>query len=611
MAIYRSDQAQFTFAAESAPGGAPEIASSSAFVSLSSPALTVAANPGDRYITVNAALFAGIDPDVTNKQFLAIGTDSKTYNSSTNPLPSDVEIRRAVLKVGTAQVYLDVPLAFPHQATAVVQVVNETANDANATIANSEAGSMTAGGNANDKLITWVPGVYDTVETPDVAEAFEPRYMLGQNTYRNAYQMFKGQQTYAGSVGGMVLLNGHPLRFPIGNVLSIPASGATSNFANLTNASGTKGSTRLKLTTSGSVAMNSGDIIAIGYDATAGRTNNTEIRQVVLGGGGSLSNNAIVKLNYPLFNTHTNATIKKVTHASTVVYTHHLYEKVKLDTVAWNVNVKDDAGANAFQRRYFGGLIGSMTITAEEGGLVTCGWDTATFLGMTHSIQDGPRSTGSLRRFAMMHDIAKDEIGIPVTSGTGTTLPALPSTEPYYFSEGNIKMFGQTIARVRNFSINVSNGEEARYYVGKRDPDNRGPFEILEGQRTYSMSATVALPSSSDFTGTTAHDLFRELMSSGEYDAAQSSSATGQVGFNIELTFDRGGSSNDQIKILIPDDYSGSAENTGAEAGGAQQGAFIQTAPIPIDGANPMEQTAAIIFRSLKIEIKDNQPFYP
>ena len=80
------------------------------------------------------------------------------------------------------------------------------------------------GGVDIDKFITWFPGVYETVDCPDPEEAFDQRYVLGQNTNRNVYQYFKGQQTYSGSVAGMVLLNGHPLRFPIGKVVTIPTT---------------------------------------------------------------------------------------------------------------------------------------------------------------------------------------------------------------------------------------------------------------------------------------------------------------------------------------------------------------------------------------------------
>ena len=48
-----------------------------------------------------------------------------------------------------------------------------------------------------------------------------------------------------------------------------------------------------------------------------------------------------------------------------------------------------------------------------------------------------------------------------------------------------------------------------------------------------------------------------------------------------------------------------------AAAGGGEQGAFIRSAPHAISGDNPLQVDADILFRNMKIEIKDSEPFYP
>ena len=625
MAVYRSDQAQFTFAAEAGDGGSPEIAASSTYLTGNHIGkLNRQANPGDKSIAVkdssgDGTAFQGTISTALANCWLAIGTNS---SATTSALASDTEIRRVVFVDG-GEIYLDMPLAFPHADSVDVKQVSTAASG----VADDLATMITAPtSNANsttsyDKLVTWVPGVYETIDTPDPQEAMEPRYMLGQNTKRNAYQIYKGQQTFTGSVSGMVLLNGMPLRFPLGTVVSQPET--ASSVANTT-AAGTAGSTRLRLSaSSGTGVVKNGDVICIEYaSSTPTATSKMEIRQIVSGqpaahiADGSSAN---VKLNYPLFFDHTAATVHAV--ASPAYYVHHIFEQTDLSRVSWNVNVKDENGENTFQRRYFGGLIGSMTIAAEEGGLLTCGWDTATFLGMVHNLQDAGRSTLPLRKFTPMHDITKNDIGTPTigarsgSAGSYVTsdIRSLPSTEPYYFSEGNVKMWGQTVARVRNFSINVTNGEEVRYYIRRADPDNRGPFEVRPGQRGYTMSATIGLPdagtTNNGFSDADQMSLWKELILSGDYTAADSSSATGHAGFNIELQFTRGGNANDTLTIRIPNDYDGSSEGTGATT--ANQGAIIQTAPVPIDGATPLEQSANIIFKSMKIEVSDGEPFYP
>ena len=85
-----------------------------------------------------------------------------------------------------------------------------------------EADSAHAIRNDQGKMLTWIPGVYETVDTPDPVMAIEPRYFLGTQAKRDFFTAYKGQQTYTGSLGGFVLLDGKALRFPIGKVTTLP-----------------------------------------------------------------------------------------------------------------------------------------------------------------------------------------------------------------------------------------------------------------------------------------------------------------------------------------------------------------------------------------------------
>ena len=156
-------------------------------------------------------------------------------------------------------------------------------------------------------------------------------------------------------------------------------------------------------------------------------------------------------------------------------------------------------------------------------------------------------------------------------------------------------MFGTEFARVRSFSINVNNNVEPRYYIERRGESfDRGPSDIVEMRREYTMSATIALPDSAASTATST-SLFKQLMSEGDYGA-------GMKGFNIQLVFTRG--TNDTITIDIPDDGT-------AATGLNQQGAYLTEAPHSIDGSNPFEVSASLMFRNLKITVEDNEPLYP
>ena len=264
------------------------------------------------------------------------------------------------------------------------------------------------------------------------------------------------------------------------------------------------------------------------------------------------------------------------------------------------------ASSHHFNRRYYGGMVDSASITAEEGGLLTMGWDTVNFMGMLHNQKNqgtvstneynGDSSTAGMPKYAIMNDVESTDI-------------TFPSNNPYYFSQGSITLFGQEVARVRNFSISISNATEPRYYISTRYGRNRGPSEIREGRKSYTMSCTLALPdtvlsNATTYTGTTgALEIFKQLILEGNYGAA-----AGMNGFDLELTFTRG--TNDYIKIttkktstpLTPADFGDTAATTGIN----NQGAFITSAPHNVTGdGSAMQVDVDMVLRSIQIEIKE------
>ena len=166
-----------------------------------------------------------------------------------------------------------------------------------------------------------------------------------------------------------------------------------------------------------------------------------------------------------------------------------------------------------------------------------------------------------------------------------------PSTEPYYFSQGEVKLFGQTLARIRNFSLSISNNLEPRYYIQDNSVD-RTPYEIQENRRVYAMTATIALPDSTAAATSTTANLFKELLLEGDYGTVASPN---YKGFNILLTFTRGTS--DTIVITIPP--------SAAATGGNAQGAIIRSAKHSIGAESPLQVPVDIMFRRLKIVCTD------
>ena len=323
----------------------------------------------------------------------------------------------------------------------------------------------------------------------------------------------------------------------------------------------------------------------------------------------------VMKLNAPLQFAHASgAGVREVAAGAT--YTHVISESVDLDTVSWHVHMRDSGEpvANDFDRRYVGGMIGSSVIAAEEGGLVTMSWDSVNFLDMVHNqnnqtgsqLYPGASVAASMPRYALMQSIDVDDVGQPgLNDATG-----FPSTEPYYFSQGQVKFFGQEFARVRSFSLNISNGEEPRYYIGRKGMGaHRGPSEIFEGAREYTLSCSVTLPDSAAATSsdqTTAMELFKQLLLEG--DLGGTSTAQAMAGFTMMLRFDRG--ANDSIIIDIPTSSTAGSPTAAAHALNSQ-GAFIRTAPHTITTDNPFQVDLDILFRALKITVNDSVPVYP
>ena len=641
MAIYRADQAVVTFASEAGQGGYPE---SAALSSASGTSITNAIiNPGDRTVSINAAYSGGANNDT----FIVVGDDSTTMASASK---GPKEIRKVVAGANTTSMTVDSPFGFYHASGALVQQY-QLANEGTGDPVTAQSGGATAG-----KYISNFPGVYESVDVPDPEQAFEPRYVLGGLTNRNFYEMYKGQETLSGSIGSMVLLNGFPLRFPIGTVQTLPihnvSLAGSSTGANVVGWSDSntiqkawsmgaggskKGDVIIPIDKgSGNAALNRGTYLVFGFASTLSEANiqgicdggfdqftstsTYEIRQVVSNHTGDIAYAA--RLNAPLHFDHAeDERIVVVSSAADAVglggngsFIHKIQETTSLDSVTWNVSIPDSDGTNIWQRRYMGGKVGSLSLSAEEGGLLTAGWDGVQFLDMVHNVKQH-YSLGTTQkrmpRYTAMHELTVSDVGrmTQTAGGSDEITYTRPDTQPYYFSNGTVQFYGnvgdQTQARVRNFALNVSNGEEPRYYIRRNYEGRRSPHEIFEGNREYTMTATIATPDSANQSTATAEadtiDLWRELMLAGDY-----RNSGGHKGFGIRLTFTRDdiNDNNDFIRLIIPNDGT-------AAAGGNEQGAFIRTAPHNIGTDNPIQADADIQFRSMAIEIRDGEPMYP
>ena len=625
MAVLRPDQSQLTFAAEGAAGADQDL-------------FTVVANDttGHQNISTTRADAGSTNITVADASGFPVGCHVVIGGGPTNILASPaaaairsiahVEVRKVEHKEGNT-LYFDRPLGFTHhstdgQSSAVINKVGRVS-----TISGATSGATPAGD--NHPSIIYVPGVYETVDTPDPAPTIEPRYFLGTTAKRNFTSVYTGQRTYQGALTGNVLLNGWPLRFPIG--VEIPkVTGYTTGLSNSGGALAVNsfvGDTWVKSTASsaGGHGVSAGDYLVVEYEAAPTVNSLMEVRKV----RSVISSNNWIELETPLKYNHTatKELVKIDTSATNYHVTHHITERTDLDSISMHVHMRDsgETAANDFDRRWIGGKVGAMSIVGEEGGLITVNWENMVFRDMLHNqarhagvaatgvsaiVTEGDSVSPNMPGYAIMNDIVEGDIKFPVT-------------EPYYFSGGSVKLFGTAgspteFARIRSFTLSVNNNEDQRFYINPRHGDHRGPSEIREQRREYSLSCTVALPDtqiSTDNTIDNALSIFKELLLEGKYNDSD------RKGFNISLKFIRKSAAfdtiDDAIYIDIPGPEVGATAfetvgtpNSPSSALG-NAGAFLRSAPHTIMTEAPFQVNCDFVFRNLAVTVVDREPVYP
>ena len=578
MAIYRSDQSQLTFGTESAPGAYAELSYGNTLSSGSN------SSSPYQHAQLKGAVEAGtieitVDNPYSSFEFAA---GNAIQINRLNHATQESEVRQVLFAVtsGSEQTLtLDAPLAFYHADDEYVNRISSVSDQ------------------ASGVYINQLPGIYETVDLPDPVQDIQPAYFLNSASKRNFHRAYSGSQSFSGSIPNMILLNGKALRYPIGQVASsttyINTAGSDGNptYGAMIDGATKKGDVFVTVDAAyGTIATNTYLVFTGSTTRTTESSTTSEIRKHV--GSGSTT---ALQLDYPLQFDHADDEYvfavltadggDTVATTQSIPYTHAITETVDLDTLTWHAHMRasDEDSDKDFDRRYYGGKVGNASISAEEGGMLSMSWNTVDFLGMIHN-QIAATIPGGGATLTPFYGAMQPIVSTDVDE---------PTTEPYYFSQGEVTMFGITIARLRSFDISINNNTESRYYISKRMGRKKGPSEIREGRREYSMSATLALPDA-DASTTAQRTLFNELLLEGDY-------GSGKTGFDISLVFTRG--TNDTITITIP--------TSAAAAGGDSQGAFIRSAPHNISTEGVLQADVDILFRGLKIDVQDNAHYYP
>jgi len=573
LAVYRNDQVDFSFSSEAALGGyfAPLEAAKEAVSALNfTGALDLAVEAGSRSIYVDGDAISAISVG----EYLIIGADTSIHAGDSD-INLNTEIRKVAKVVvdsddaNSGTITLTAPLGYSHLINSAVNQV-----DVNSGEVQGLGISEDAEGDVTMDHTRFTPGVWESIEVPDPAMEIEGRYFLGTTSKRNFYAAYKGQQSFSGTLSNFELLNGYPLKYPIGKVATKGTDSGAGGGVVQTTAIKPGDYYFLISTNAGYV---DGDYVQVGVSDSGLE----EVRKIMqIDADTEDTDKDRIWVDYPFLIAHAAGEGGGTCNEVTSPYTHVITETVDLSGITWLVKNTDssETAANAWLRRYFGGKIGQATITAEEGGTLRMSWESAPFLDMNHN----QYISGST-------EVNKYDASIKAST------VEYPTTEPYYFSQGSVTMFGVEFARITNFTININNNLEPRYFI-RDDGSERTPSNIYEGRREYSMTATVVLPDSLASTSTTA-TMFKQLLAEGS-----------NTGFDIDIVFTRTAST-DTLTINIPGDTQETDDVSGS--GGNNQGAFIRSANTSVSTDNPASAEVDILFRNMKITIVDSEPVYP
>jgi hypothetical protein len=251
-------------------------------------------------------------------------------------------------------------------------------------------------------------------------------------------------------------------------------------------------------------------------------------------------------------------------------YTHIINEAVTLPSISLHTTYVNADGTVELMRRFHGGKINRMTISAQEGGYLTCSIDDMQFMRYKHNISG-------------VSDISASYNSTMVDLPLMSTLYSCD--QPYLFATGTLSLWGTTFARIRSFNLSIDNGCMPKYYV-QNSSSLPLPYEIREGKRNYNLGVTVDIEDSA---------LYRELLRMGSYNSVY-------TGFQTVISFSRG--TNDVITFVTP--------STTPACGGDAMGCLIKTAPHNISTGDLLVGVPlSITCRNLSVVISDQYSTYP
>ena len=188
--------------------------------------------------------------------------------------------------------------------------------------------------------------------------------------------------------------------------------------------------------------------------------------------------------------------------------------------VTYNAQDSTDDKRKHYSKIYTGMQVNTLTLNFEEGQEVKATIDAV--CRRAHDVEEAyaPRANTT-------NDNLFNRKALEGQTKTGD------DTKPYMYSDGSVKMFGQTLARVKSGSITITNNLTPQRYIGNYDRTIASAH--VAGQRTYEVQLNMLIVDNT---------MWAELRKQNETDST--------VG-DIEIEFEKDGNSNDKILLTLKD----------------------------------------------------------
>lgn len=392
-------------------------------------------------------------------------------------------------------------------------------------------GPITASsGDATILSDNWL-GLVNTFSPPSV-EAEMKQMNLAAAGGRNFDYQFKTSETVSGASLDISLNNGSWLYYALGKI------GSISQLSGNVSTQALRNSSNANLATHRGFAINTTDTSIARYMETPASNAGTILFPPVSNGSGLGAYNT-AQTSSPFAAPSSNW---KEWNGKPIVYNFSEANDDSLPSFSLEVLYSKDGrvaastvdtnnpNVNMLSRIFTGCQVNSMTLTFEEGQELKTSLDL-----MTRSAFDTPNGYTPTCKKIETGTLAD------VSSGAGSTGLANYSSNttdnyPFLFSDGGIKLFGQTISRIKTGSLTISNNITQQRYIGNY---NRKVMSAhIPAQRTYELSLTMMI------TDTQVWDELRN--------ANEVSGSTNQ----IELNFTKQSPNNlDETINIVLEDY--------------------------------------------------------